>query len=366
MALNRFAAAAKERLATLSSAVVGVVLGNESADLDSMVSAVVLARLLSAVHGEASSETVHVPVVNAPRADFELRTEAVFTFERIGLSPDSLLFIDEIDLLKLHRENRLRLTLVDHNELIASQKELAPALELILDHHDPSGQYPEVAHRIEPVGSCSTLVADFAKKHAIALTSDEKELLLTTILIDTVNLDASKGRTTDLDKGTCAELAAALPAIDPEVLFQNAIKAKFDLHSLSCAQLLRKDYKERTFGQIKCGVASVGISLEDFVAKAGKTLRQELDRFKAEHGLHFLAIMTTFQEPNFGRELALDAPDHIVQAIMPQLDRSLSLTPLVVDGLCAFKQGAVNKSRKVVLPLLQELLADIDPAPSDQ
>ena len=92
-----------------------IVIGNEAADLDSMVSAVLYGFLASA----CGSPTV--PVVNCPRGDFVLRTEAVYLFEALGVDVAALPFIDEIDLERLHRSGRLRLTLVDHNILAADQ-----------------------------------------------------------------------------------------------------------------------------------------------------------------------------------------------------------------------------------------------------
>ena len=51
-----------------------VVIGNEAADLDSMVSAIVYGRLVSALAAPGTPPAV--PVVNCPRGDFVLRTEA--------------------------------------------------------------------------------------------------------------------------------------------------------------------------------------------------------------------------------------------------------------------------------------------------
>ena len=83
-----------------------VVIGNEAADLDSMVSATLYGHLTSACG--APGAPLAVPVVNCPRGDFVLRTEAVYLFAALGLDVNALIFIDEIDLDRLYRAGRLR------------------------------------------------------------------------------------------------------------------------------------------------------------------------------------------------------------------------------------------------------------------
>jgi len=125
-----------------------VVIGNEAADLDSMVSAILYGRLVSAL--VASGTPPAVPVVNCPRGDIALRTEAVHLFAAQGLDVDSLVFIDEIDMDALHRAGRLRLCLVDHNVLAAAQADYEDAVEAIVDHHADGGLYPQAEPRCSP------------------------------------------------------------------------------------------------------------------------------------------------------------------------------------------------------------------------
>ena len=73
-----------------------IILGNEAADLDSMVSAVLYGQLVSA--GSAVDTSLAVPVINCPRDDYVLRTEAVFLFDMLKINVDALLFIDELNL----------------------------------------------------------------------------------------------------------------------------------------------------------------------------------------------------------------------------------------------------------------------------
>ena len=53
-----------------------------------------------------------------PRADFALRTEAVFAFSKLGFAAgEPLLFLDEAELQATHAAGRLDVVLLDHNRL---------------------------------------------------------------------------------------------------------------------------------------------------------------------------------------------------------------------------------------------------------
>lgn len=63
------------------------------------------------------SETPAVPVLNIRQSELELRSDNLSLLRLVRLSPDLLLFRDQLDLQALHRAGRLQLTLVDHNVL---------------------------------------------------------------------------------------------------------------------------------------------------------------------------------------------------------------------------------------------------------
>jgi inorganic pyrophosphatase/exopolyphosphatase len=104
-----------------------------------MVSAILYGLLASA--RRAPGEVLVVPVINCPRRDFALRTEAVYLFAALGVDVDALLFIDEIDLESLHQAGRLRLTLVDHDIFSADQEKYADVVDAVIDHHPDGGLY---------------------------------------------------------------------------------------------------------------------------------------------------------------------------------------------------------------------------------
>ena len=131
-----------------------VVIGNEAADADSVVSAITLAYFLSAQHPSVQ----YVPVLSLPRAEMKLRPETLLLLRLAGAAEEEppagqrhLTFLDEADLPALAQKcPELKVVLVDHNRLCrALQPALDGRVEAIVDHHEDKGHYPWVqeAHR---------------------------------------------------------------------------------------------------------------------------------------------------------------------------------------------------------------------------
>ena len=173
-----------------------LVMGNEAADLDSMASAVAYAYLLNSL----SLDKTIVPLLPIPRADFKLRTEAVYVFNQAGVDVDALIFLDDVDFDAL-MENTQELVLVDHNKLASRFGGYGDKLSMILDHHADEGLYDQAREKIiEGVGSTATLVGEKIKALSPALLDENLAVLLYgTILLDTVNLAEDAGRVTPKD-----------------------------------------------------------------------------------------------------------------------------------------------------------------------
>lgn len=65
----------------------------------------------------AQSDMLVLPLLNIRQSELVLRSDNVFLLGQTDLSPDLLLFRDQLDLRALQKAGRLRLTLVDHNVL---------------------------------------------------------------------------------------------------------------------------------------------------------------------------------------------------------------------------------------------------------
>src|SRR5262249_32927276 len=147
---------------------------------------------------------------------YKLRAEAVKLLSDLDIEERMLPFVGELDLDGLARRAHTRLVLVDHNELAPHQRDLAPLVDEILDHHEDRGLYRHVrARTIERVGSTATLVTERINTSIPSLLDGcVATLLLGTILLDTANLDTS--RTSEKDRSAVGLLVplVARPAAE--------------------------------------------------------------------------------------------------------------------------------------------------------
>eukprot|EP00126_Sphaerothecum_destruens_P008590 Sdes_comp20267_c0_seq2m13797 len=159
-------------LSELKSVQIRFVLGNESADIDSIVSSLSYSYFLDWKKKKDSSTQAcnYIPVLNLRREEFILRKEAVHLFQTVNVDYRDFLFLDDtfgrdatsLDSLmktcQLHRA--FEFILVDHNQLSPSQQGLSSCVCEIIDHHHNENLFDttKVPQLIQTVGSCSTLI----------------------------------------------------------------------------------------------------------------------------------------------------------------------------------------------------------------
>lgn len=355
--LNEFIAENRDR--TAADAPFHIALGNEAADLDSMVSSI----LYSYFQRLTSTDTRmrYAPVINIPGNDFKLRTEAVYLMKETGVDTASLPFIDTVDLALFHEKNLLRLTLVDHNTLSARQAGLAGSVAGIIDHHDDGGLFLQAEKRIvEPVGSCATLVAEeILSRRPDMLDAGTAKLLLGTILLDTVNLDPTAKRATERDAAAVSRLAAVVKE-DTGKLFEKLQAEKFNVASLDSNDLLRKDYKQWKMGNAAVGVSSVLMPVAAWLKKDAR-LETAFREYTRKHGLDLLIAMNASTHPVFHREMIVYTGDRDLMDRLPVFlnTHGLGLTrhsltpPVKSDSLAVYDQDNEAYSRKKLQPLLE-------------
>ncbi|KAJ0066698.1 hypothetical protein NL108_018662 [Boleophthalmus pectinirostris] len=222
---------------------VHVVLGNEACDMDSMVCALVYAYFL---HKTGAGAMLVVPLMNIPAQDLVLRSDSVALLSKSGLSPDLLLFRDQVDLRRLQGERGLRLTLVDHNVLPDSDSDLEGAVLEVIDHHKlervtscPVAVEPvtSCSVAVEPVGSCATLVAERVLQRAPQLLDAQiATLLYGTILVDCVDLAPEAGKVTPKDSEVVLQLQTKVQTLPQRSeLFTELQQAKFNVSGKTCS-----------------------------------------------------------------------------------------------------------------------------------
>ncbi|XP_071356133.1 exopolyphosphatase PRUNE1-like isoform X3 [Trachinotus anak] len=158
---------------------VHIILSSESCDLDSVVSSLAMAYFLSRTSSGPPGCSLVFPVLNIPRSQFHLRADVLLLLREAGITMETLVFRDEVDLARLHGNRRLALTLVDHNILPSKDSDLQGAVVEVIDPHilerTPSFSCPVT---MEMVMSCATLVMEQILSRAPEILDQQLALLL--------------------------------------------------------------------------------------------------------------------------------------------------------------------------------------------
>ncbi|KAG7844759.1 hypothetical protein KL941_003499 [Ogataea angusta] len=219
-----------------------LVTGNQSADMDSVVSAIAYSTL--------SSKSLVLPLINIPRQDFDLRRDIVHVMKQSDINVKDLIFLDDIETCwdKLAKA-KVDLILVDHNkpqgDVVKNLMEkLGAKVVGIIDHHEDEKLFTDASPRIiQKSGSCISLVLNHFKEQVGQIDPKLVRLFLSPLVIDTSGL---KHRVEQVDKDA---LELLLPKLQADQAFLQAWTdelhtAKQNVEGLSLRDLLRKDYKE--------------------------------------------------------------------------------------------------------------------------
>jgi exopolyphosphatase len=371
------------------------VIGNESADLDSLCSALALAYLRTHT---PPNHTLHIPLANLHRPDLALRPELGAVLRRAGVQLDDLLTLTELAQADFKPEDS-RWVLVDHNAVTGQVKEkFADRVIGCVDHHEDEGAvgfHTEDEPRVvKKCGSCMSLVVEYGREAwtRLAETQNGAEevdgnggqdgdaqlafLVLGPILIDTTNL-TSKDKTTPTDV-QAVEFAEALirragTEYDRDAYFKELMELKEDLSRLSYRDIFRKDYKKWTDGGLTLGTSSVAQGIDYLLEKIGDKdeFLSELRRWAEEERLDIACVMTTMHpEGGFAREgLLWGFNERAAKAVKTFAgknkeklgletwgDGKLDDTSGSKEWRACWRQLGTQYSRKQVAPMLREAM----------
>lgn len=165
-----------------------IIVGNQSADLDSVVCAVSWAYYLTCM-----SNNIFIPFVNNKREIFATKNIFKFLQDEFNLELDNFLFLNDdwrrdSDALNLVKG----IFLVDHNKLDKKETELnfSPLVQAILDHHEDEGLFLHASPRTinNKIGSTTSILVHIISTARFELTKEWACFLSCAILYDTQNL----------------------------------------------------------------------------------------------------------------------------------------------------------------------------------
>jgi exopolyphosphatase len=351
--MNEFLKSIPKNFSLCKQNKITIILGNEASDLDSIASSLSYAYFLQ----QKEQSGFFIPVLNIPSHEFKLRTETTWFFKKLDIDYSLLLFWPEIE--KQNLEN-VDFILTDHNVLSNHQRVYSSNVTEIIDHHVDEKKYSPKKRIIESVGSVCTLIGERILHQGVEIPLPILELILGTILLDTMNLNPIFKKVKEKDIQIANELSklCQYTSKDQLELYEKLQMERFNVESLSSLDLLKSDYKEMKRNQVNIGISSVKCSLFNWIKKDSE-LEKVLSEFTKENGVDLLFCMNAyFVKDEFFRDLLIFSKDKEWMKKMEHFllveRQDLKLVKLEHESLFIYSQKNIAASRKVLDPLLKE------------
>ncbi|KAM3417280.1 hypothetical protein BST61_g5536 [Cercospora zeina] len=346
MSVRTFLVTAKRHLqqAIKDQTPTSFVIGNESADLDSITSALVYGYIQSSQLESKRTGKLWIPVTNIPASDLALRPELTALLKHADIKPSELITLDDLGPEPLPAD-KTEWTLVDHNSFLGNLGTLyASRVVAVIDHHEDENQVRTTASPrvVTKSASCNSLVINHLRPswqnldsmvsstigsaqadsrliddfpYASTWDAQVAKLALGSILIDSINMKAQE-KITEHDTKAVRFLEAKINIshkfgkdYDRDRFFDEINDAKSNIDDLSLRDILRKDYKQWREGDLELGVSSVVQNVQ-YLWKREEGLEEVVKKWAKERELNAFAIMTAYNDgEGFHRQLVLYALD---------------------------------------------------------
>lgn len=240
-----------------------------------------------------------------------------------------------------------RLILVDHNEL-SQAVQGADQVEIleIIDHHRLGSLATKepILVRNEPVGSTSTIVADFYFRHGVEMPASIAGLLLAGVVTDTLNLTSPTSTARDAEVLAKLEYISGVKA---DALKEKIFASGSVLVSRPPAEAIAADCKEYEEAGRRISVAQIEeLGFSNFWERKEAVL-QALRNYRATRG-YFLSCLLVSDVVKQTSLLLMAADEPVLKAVD---------YPEVEDGIYELK-GFVSR-KKQLMPYLAHLLSGL-------
>ncbi|XP_037979483.1 protein prune homolog 2 isoform X6 [Motacilla alba alba] len=259
---------------------VHVVLGNKPCDLDSLISTLAYAYFLDKV---SPPDVLCLPVLNIPRKDFSYFTETRFILDELKIPESFHIFRDEINLHQLNAEGKLSLTLMNSNMLTSEDKSLESAVVKVINPDEQCDRSLELQ-----ACSSSLVVKEILQKAPELITQQLAYLLRGSILFKCMSLETD--RMTEHHEKVLSVLEEKFPDLPPreEIIFVLQ-ETQFNTQGVNIEEVMLKDLKEISDGEIKVAISTVYMTLEDCILH--RSLIGNLKAFIDKYGFDVLVIL---------------------------------------------------------------------------
>lgn len=345
--------------------VLNIVCGNQSCDMDSVMSALTYAYYSYLKRPEQPI----IPVLNIPKEDLKLRKDIIYVLSKkanISQGDNLLFFIKDIENYKQEKKLNIHAVLVDHNKLEGEAELVVDEIVGIIDHHEDSGTSRDSIIKyhgpdiIKVTGSCSSLITNYWARQLnndLSAMKNTVELSLAAVLIDTNNFQY-KVEAPD-EEAFRIYKSQLSPTYSLEKYFDEIKKEKNNLDGLSISDLLRKDYKQFEFGGYRVGMSAIVKPTSWLIEQYGADeIVHDCNEYSRE--MDVLILLTSFMEKgNFHRELVIVTKNNQLQSqILKGIESPLKLEALQETGFgyTVYNQKNTESSRKQVAPAVKNAI----------
>jgi manganese-dependent inorganic pyrophosphatase len=296
------------------------VVGHKNPDTDSIVSAIVLAKIEG----------------HEPARTGDVNKETEFVLKRFG----------QKEPIVVPKEAK-QIILVDHNspdevhENIKNEEIIG-----IIDHHRLGGPFSEspLAVYMKPCGSTSTIVALIADDHNYSLNHEEASLLISGIISDTLNFTSPT--TTDLDREVLERLNG-VAGLDVNELAAEMFAAKSDISGIKTEDLIGKDYKVFDMSGKKVGIGVWETTNPQSILDRKEEIHKILKDKKKNEKLDYIL---------FGAVDILEGATQFILDTDPEVALVADVFGAVTKEGVAYLENTVSRKKQIV-PKLENFLA---------
>lgn len=364
----------------LNPSSVKICCGNQSCDMDSVVSAITYSYL-----NYIKTSQIILPVLNIPKEDLKLRKDIHNLLLKYGVKVDNdeknpLTFIENIKNLKrkMGKDFVVDAILVDHNEPQGLGIECIDRVIGIIDHHEDTKKYDESLIKsldnpliIKTCGSCSSLVTNYwypQLESVHALPEEIVKLSMAAVLLDTSNFKSKveQGDREALEK--YKSYFANNKNVEDNMLkpfFKTLKKDKSDIEGFDMYSLLRKDFKLFEFHGYKIGMSSLGCSVESYIQKFGiEEINKACNKYARLNSMDMLLLLTSYSDEfkNHKRQILpySTKSDTLQNKLIEKITSDLELVK--IDSIADFEvydQQKSRASRKQIAPIVDKALGSL-------
>ena len=249
--------------------------------------------------------------------------------------------------LDVHREAKVGIALVDHNEKTQAVDGFENyKLMDIVDHHrlgSVSTKTP-ITFINFPLGSTSTIIARLFREQSVEIPLYVAKLLLCGILSDTLILQSATTTSVDVDT---VNFLSEMTGLNYKELGEEIIKAGSRIGGRSSVEVINQDMKEYKEGSVTFTVSQIEVDGTEEVLDRKEEFLENLENERNKHGAMFASLLVTdistlssvmlvAGEERFLQFLNLPKQDEHVYFLKDVVSRKKQLIPMLTEILGNF------------------------------